>query len=238
VLNFRDPLLFRKSFLSFDDTVNVLARSHENKDRQTAFFEYFTGGEGFCVVFILLSLRISAQTLDVTFTASEYKGGYNISCYGAADGRLEAIIIGGTPPYAFQWSNRAFTNRHNRADVMQHAIDRMMDQIYWASTYLERPWVLEETGFTSSDDPGSWDCGTFGNYSDLNAFMQDLLPIIRDCGPSGYAWWGFQDSFENGYTPPDCSLEVPPGQGNLEHSRRSWAFLMSGDPTRLGATIC
>lgn len=115
-------------------------------------------------------------------------------------------------------------------DVMQHAIDRMMDQIYWASTYLERPWILEETGFTSSDDSGSWDCGTFGDYSDLNAFMQDLLPIIRDCGPSGYAWWGFQDSFENGYTPPDCSLQVPPGQANLDHSRRSWAFLMSGDP--------
>ncbi|MBP7728824.1 MAG: SprB repeat-containing protein [Bacteroidia bacterium] len=58
---------------------------------------------------MLLSLRVSAQTLDVTFNTSEYKGGYNISCYGASDGRLEAIIIGGTPPYSFQWSNGAFT---------------------------------------------------------------------------------------------------------------------------------
>ena len=58
---------------------------------------------------MLLSLRVSAQTLDVTFNTSEYKGGYNISCYGATDGRLEAIIIGGTPPYSFQWSNGAFT---------------------------------------------------------------------------------------------------------------------------------
>jgi len=58
---------------------------------------------------MLLSLQVSAQTLDVTFNTSEYKGGYNISCYGASDGRLEAIIIGGTPPYSFQWSNGAFT---------------------------------------------------------------------------------------------------------------------------------
>jgi hypothetical protein len=66
-------------------------------------------GGGFCIVLILLTLRVSGQTLDVAFTASEYKGGYNISCYGASDGRLEAIIIGGTPPYSFQWSNGAFT---------------------------------------------------------------------------------------------------------------------------------
>ena len=36
-------------------------------------------------------------------------GGYHISCNGASDGSLEAIIVGGQPPYAFQWSTGAFT---------------------------------------------------------------------------------------------------------------------------------
>lgn len=114
--------------------------------------------------------------------------------------------------------------------VMQHAIDRMMDQIYWASTYLERPWVLEETGFTSSDDQNSWDCGTFGDYNGLDLFLQQLLPVLRDCGPSGYAWWGFQDNFESQYNPPDCSLERPPGNVNLQHAGRTMAFIKSGNP--------
>ena len=39
-------------------------------------------------------------------------------------------------------------------DVINNAIDRMMDQIYWASTFWS-DLDVEETGFTSSDDSGS-----------------------------------------------------------------------------------
>jgi gliding motility-associated-like protein len=30
----------------------------------------------------------------------------NISCFGLADGQIEATVTGGTPPYSFQWSNQ------------------------------------------------------------------------------------------------------------------------------------
>ncbi|MBP7269927.1 MAG: SprB repeat-containing protein, partial [Bacteroidia bacterium] len=58
---------------------------------------------------LLLSLGISGQSLDVTFNPSVFNGGYHVSCNGASDGTLEAIIVGGQPPYSFQWSTGAYT---------------------------------------------------------------------------------------------------------------------------------
>jgi hypothetical protein len=60
-------------------------------------------------VLLLLSLGISGQSLDVTFNPSVFNGGYHVSCNGASDGTLEAIIVGGQPPYSFQWSTGAYT---------------------------------------------------------------------------------------------------------------------------------
>lgn len=67
-------------------------------------------------LFIVLSLVFSnlffmsfGTDLDVTLTPSIHNGGYNISCHGASDGTLEAVIVGGVSPYSFQWSNGAYT---------------------------------------------------------------------------------------------------------------------------------
>lgn len=51
--------------------------------------------------------KLSAQ--DVTLDAYQYKGGYNISCYGQSDGRIDATPVGGTAPYSCSWSNGATT---------------------------------------------------------------------------------------------------------------------------------
>jgi hypothetical protein len=62
---------------------------------------------------LLFSLSIffhnsQAQELDVAFNVLNYNGGYNVSCKNASDGRIEAVIVGGTAPYSFQWSNGSF----------------------------------------------------------------------------------------------------------------------------------
>jgi len=44
----------------------------------------------------------------VNITTSAYNG-YNISCFGAADGLIEINITGGSPPYTFAWNNGQFS---------------------------------------------------------------------------------------------------------------------------------
>lgn len=50
---------------------------------------------------------VSAQ--DIIFNVKTYKGGYNVSCNGSADGNIDAIVVGGIPPYTYSWNNGATT---------------------------------------------------------------------------------------------------------------------------------
>lgn len=42
--------------------------------------------------------------LTVDLSVSEYNG-YNVSCYGGADGSIEVTVSGGTPAYNYQWTD-------------------------------------------------------------------------------------------------------------------------------------
>jgi len=46
---------------------------------------------------------IAPDTLDVDFILSTYSNGFNISCFGAADGTIEAVPTNGAPPFTFTW---------------------------------------------------------------------------------------------------------------------------------------
>ena len=46
---------------------------------------------------------IAPDTVDVDFTISEYLNGFNISCFGEADGSIEALPIAGVPPLSYTW---------------------------------------------------------------------------------------------------------------------------------------
>lgn len=49
-----------------------------------------------------------AQGPIVTLTPSDFNG-YNITCFGAQDGAIDAAVSGGTAPYTYSWTNGAAT---------------------------------------------------------------------------------------------------------------------------------
>ena len=46
-------------------------------------------------ILIVCNLKMKGDDLAITFNSSHFNNGYNISCHGANDGKIEAIIVGG-----------------------------------------------------------------------------------------------------------------------------------------------
>jgi len=60
------------------------------------------------VVFLLMNGYALAQNPLQVQTVPQFKGGgYNISCFGGNNGRINTQVTGGVPPYTYQWSNGA-----------------------------------------------------------------------------------------------------------------------------------
>lgn len=56
----------------------------------------------------LLGATVRAQGPTVTLTPSNFNG-HNISCFGVADGAIDASVSGGTAPYTYVWTNSETT---------------------------------------------------------------------------------------------------------------------------------
>ena len=52
----------------------------------------------------LMSMPSYAQTITITAVPLD-RHGYNISCFGEKDGAIDITVVGGTPPYKYDWSN-------------------------------------------------------------------------------------------------------------------------------------
>ena len=50
---------------------------------------------------------MAQNPLQVQMVPQFYGGGYNISCFGGNNGRINTQVTGGVPPYTYQWSHGA-----------------------------------------------------------------------------------------------------------------------------------
>lgn len=73
---------------------------------------------------------------------------------------------------------------------------RVLSEIYWYSTYVNKPWMLGETSLPADNDSISYDM--------QRQFMREVYHYVRDCGGIGFGWWEFQEipetEFEAQYT--------------------------------------
>ncbi len=60
------------------------------------------------MLILIKSFTSRGTDFAITFNVSHYQNGNNISCHGANDGMVEAVIVGGTPPYTYSWNTGSF----------------------------------------------------------------------------------------------------------------------------------
>lgn len=70
---------------------------------------YFTISFFTSLLFIFNTNFSFGTDLDVVITVSKFPSGTDISCHGAHDGSMEAVIVGGTAPYSYQWTSGSYT---------------------------------------------------------------------------------------------------------------------------------
>lgn len=150
-------------------------------------------GGVFSAVLLAISVSAFGQSLDVTFNPSVFNGGYHISCNGASDGSLEAIIVGGQPPYSFQWSTGAYTKTISGLSAGTYSIS-ITDA---AQNTISKSYTL----IASEAMSGSLDKSTYGggyNVSAQGASDGWITAVIGGgATPYSYQWSNGAESETN-----------------------------------------
>lgn len=62
---------------------------------------------------------------------------------------------------------------------------RAKSELYWYSTFCNKPWILGETSLPSDNDSIS--------YNEQKIYAQELLGDVVSAGGAGFGWWDFQE---------------------------------------------
>ncbi|MCL1969356.1 MAG: cellulase family glycosylhydrolase [Bacteroidetes bacterium] len=68
---------------------------------------------------------------------------------------------------------------------------RVKSEIYWYSTYGDKPWMIGETALPADNDSIS--------YEDQTSFMREVYQYVVDCGGAGFGWWDFQEGIHGNF---------------------------------------
>ncbi|MFN3874766.1 MAG: SprB repeat-containing protein [Flavobacteriales bacterium] len=129
-----------------------------------------------------MAVAASAQ-LTVNLSASNYNG-FNISCFGKKDGSIDATVSGGTPPYAYFWSNGL--NTEDIADLASgyyslKVVDAANTMVVVDIT------LVEPQALALSAEPFKYPDGN--NISRHNCFNGSIDVTVTDgVPPYGYTW--------------------------------------------------
>jgi hypothetical protein len=69
---------------------------------------------------------------------------------------------------------------------------RVKSEIYWYSTYVNKPLMIGETALPSDDDSIT--------YSEQANFAKEISEYAIDCGIAGFGWWDFQEDLDSTYS--------------------------------------
>lgn len=62
------------------------------------------------IVILFISISKVAFSQEIIFTAKEFYGGFNTSCYNIQDGEIRATVVWEAPPFTYQWNTGSFSN--------------------------------------------------------------------------------------------------------------------------------
>jgi gliding motility-associated-like protein len=132
------------------------------------------------------NLTINEPLLDLSssLTVSNFTGGVNISCNGAADGTIDQTIVGGTSPYTISWSgDNGFTSTNE--DISSLDVGNYYLNItdangckYVDTTELIQPTLINVEVITSFATCPSFSNGTI------------LINVTGGSTPYNFSWTG------------------------------------------------
>ncbi len=98
-----------------------------------------------CFLIFVLVNHFNLKAQQIIFTTSNFASGFDISCHGAADGKVEAAMIWEYPPFTFQWSNGAYTSQLNNITAGQYilTVTNAIAQTYTDTINLLEPEPLD-----------------------------------------------------------------------------------------------
>jgi gliding motility-associated-like protein len=132
------------------------------------------------------NVTINEPSLDLSssLTVSNFTGGVNISCNGAADGTIDQTIVGGTSPYNISWSSdNGFTSTNE--DISSLDIGNYFLNITDANgcKYVDTTTLIEPTEIEILVVTSFATCPAFSNGS-------ISLTVSGGSSPYSYAWTG------------------------------------------------
>jgi subtilisin-like proprotein convertase family protein len=145
-----------------------------------------------------------------SYTASTYNCGYNVSCNGATDGSIDYSVSGGTPPYAYNWSNGANTEDISGLGAGTYSVTASDRN---GCTTTETITLTEPPVLTTSLTTSMFACG-FGVSCSGASDGSVSSTTTGGCAPYSYQWSnGGMGGFINGVTAGSYSVTVTDANG-------------------------